>query len=998
MEISHHLADWQDPAVTHRNRLAPRSLLIPFEDDATALAGGRERSPWYQVLNGVWDFYYADSMGAVPVDAHALNADTSQWDTIPVPSVWQMHGYGTPQYCNVQYPFPVDPPFVPDHAMGCYRTIFRVPPRWDDRRLHLTFDGVCSAFTVWLNGEEVGFSKGSHVPTEFDITDLVRDGENQLAVIVHQYSDASYLEDQDMWRHNGIFRDVWLAALPCNYVRDITVTTDLADDFARATMTVMVDGGDDVEVTLYDPDGAEVATQPVTDGVATFDVDAPFLWSNEDPQGYALLVRNRTSGEITEVQRQTVGFRTVEIRDQQLWVNGVSIKIQGVNRHDDHPDFGFAVPLDVMETDVVLMKQHNVNTVRTSHYPNDSRFYELCNLHGLFVIDETDLETHGMSATNISEISNDPTWQVAYLDRMQRMYYRDKNHPSIIIWSLGNESGYGCNQDAMYDWLKTQDPSRPIHLEIEHKRGDTPVHATDMLSTMYPDLETVIRQGHSNESKPYIMIEYAHAMGNNGGIADYWDVIRQHKRLIGGLVWEWSDHGIRQFTDDGREYFAYGGDFGEFPHDGTFCIDGLTNPDRTPHPHLREMKKAYEPIALELVEAASGTIRLTNRRYFTDLSDVTVRCVISSGGEPVITEWLDVADLPPGESAELILEDLSLYAEEPDTWLDCYVEMQEETSWAAAHHEIAHIQLCICEPQGAGIASNPAGVISVDECQREIAVRTERGELIFDKVVGTISSWSINGQPLIVNGPLFDIYRAPTDNDKWALEQWDWARLAQSSVQTRSVTVELVTAESVVMRVDAVLVSPSLPPLFTLVTRYTIHGYGDVIVETIATPGRTACDLETLPRIGLTMELPGSFEQVMWRGLGPDENYPDRQVAATYNTWGDEVSSLIPNYVVPQDCGNRGGTHWVTVSPEHGFGLLAWCDDAMSFKALPVTAHQLAVAAHTTDLEPGSTTVLTLDHKVCGLGSSVCGPRPLDKYLVPAEEFCFTIGLRPVQV
>lgn len=991
-----HLADWQDPKITHRNRLAPRSLLIPFANDASASTGERARSPWYRSLNGIWDFFYADSRAGVPADAHASEADTTQWDTLPVPSVWQMHGYGTPQYTNVQYPFPLDPPYVPDHAMGCYRTSFSIPSGWEHRRIHLTFDGVCSAFTVWLNGEEVGFSKGSHVPAEFDITDALRESENQLAVIVHQYSDASYLEDQDMWRHNGIFRDVWLAALPQKFIRDVLATTDLSDDFSHGTLNVRVDGGDRLEAELFDPDAMSVGSVDVVDGIATLEIERPALWSNETPNCYTLHVRNSTEGEVREVQRQIVGFRTVEIRDQQLWVNGVSIKIQGVNRHDDHPDFGFAVPVDAMEADIVLMKQHSVNTVRTSHYPNDSRFYELCNLHGLFVIDETDLETHGMMFTNISGLSDDPLWQDAYLDRVQRMYWRDKNHPSIIIWSLGNESGYGQNHDAMYSWLREQDPSRPVHLEVEHLRGRD-VGATDMLSTMYPDMETVIREGEKSEPKPYIMIEYAHAMGNGpGSFREYWEAIRGHKRLIGGLVWEWSDHGIRRYTDDGREYFAYGGDFGEFPHDGLFCIDGLTSPDREPHPSLIEMKKVYEPVALELVDAS--TIRLTNRRFFTDLGDVSVRCVISSAGQPLITEWLDVAELEPGTSVDIVLDDLAMFADQPDSWLDCYVVLTDDASWADAGYEIAHMQLQLCAPQGAGIADLPVGKLAVSDQDGEINIHTDLGTVIFDRASGVIASWEVNRQDLIVEGPRFDVYRAPTDNDKYAIEQWEWARLEQSTVQTRSVEVESQSEHEVVILVKGVLGSPSRQPLFTLETRYTVHGNGDVIVDTIASPGPTAQDLETLPRVGLTMQLPGTFEQVVWRGLGPHENYPDRDFAATCNTWSSTVSDLLTDYVHPQDCGNRGGSHWVTIAPEHGYGLLAWSDEGMAIKALPVTAHQLHAARHTVDLEPGATTVLSLDHRVAGLGSSICGPRPLDQYLVPAEEFRFTIGLRPIPI
>ncbi len=613
-------------------------------------------------------------------------------------------------------------------------------------------------------------------------------------------------------------------------------------------------------------------------------------------------------------------------------------------------------------------------------------------------MDETDLETHGMMFDDISGISNDPTWQKAYLDRVQRMYWRDKNHPSIIIWSLGNESGYGQNQDAMYTWLKQQDPSRPVHLEIEHKREE-PVASTDMLSVMYPTVENVIRQGQKDEPKPFILIEYAHAMGNGpGSFKEYWDAIRSHKRLIGGLVWEWSDHGIRRYTDDGREYFAYGGDFGEYPHDGKFCIDGLTSPDREPHPSLIEMKKVYEPVALDLVDAASGTIRLTNRYYFTDLGDVSVRCVLSSGGEPLLVEWLDVADLPAGESVELVLDDVGLFADQPDSWLDCYVNLVADTSWAEAGHEIAHMQVPICAPTAANIAEGIPAHLTVEEGETAITVETDLGTVVLDRATGTISEWRVNGQDLVVEGPQFDVFRAPTDNDKYALEQWAWARLRHTTVQTRDVSIESQSDEHAVIAVRSVYAAPSLLPLFTLEQRYTVHGNGDIVIETIATPGRTAKDLETLPRVGLTMQLPGTFEQVVWRGLGPHENYPDRAFAATYNTWSSTVSEMLTDYVAPQDCGNRGGTHWVTVAPEHGYGLLAWSDEGMAIKALPVTAQELDAAQHTIDLDPGATTVLSLDHRVAGLGSSICGPRPLDEYLVPAEEFRFTFGLRAIPV
>ena len=1000
------LPDWQNPEVTHRNREDPRPLLIPYADDASALRGDRTVSPWYWNLNGDWLFYYAGSVSLVPPDASEHEMDDPDWDTIPVPSVWQMHGYGTPHYTNVKYPFPVDPPYVPDHPVGCYRHEFTVPDAWDGRRIRLTFDGSCSMFTVWVNGEEVGLSKGSHVPAEFDISGVVRQGEiNSLAVQVHQWSDASYLEDQDMWRFNGIFRDVWLAALPETHIHDVHARPVLGNDFSSATLEIDVTlrgrAEGTVEALLLGPDGGEVGTVTLEGGETrsgSIAVDAPALWSNETPNLYTLILRNLDAdGTVREVQRQVTGFRTVEIRDQQLWVNGVSIKIQGVNRHDDHPDFGYAVPLEDMERDVQLMKQYNVNTVRTSHYPNDSRFYELCNRYGLFVIDEADIEAHGfMYIGNEGQISGDPAWQKAYMDRLIRMYERDKNHPSIIMWSLDNESGYGQNQDAMYAWLKEHDPSRPVHLE-EYDEREGVLGASDIASRMYPPVAEVIRQGEKDEPTPYIMIEYAHAMGNGpGSFKEYWEAIRSHKRLIGGLVWEWADHGIRQYTSDGEMYFAYGGDFGDHPNDGNFVIDGLFSADREPHPSVIEMKKAYEPIAMELVDAGSGTIRLTNRRFFTDLADLSLQWTLTTAGRIVATGVLDASDLGPGEGREIAVGAIASAAGDEDTWFDLVAVTAGQAAWAPAGHELAHCQVAIAAPASAGVPQLAEGTLEVAETDVAILVATDRGEVLFDRTLGTIASWTVNGQDLVESGPVFDVFRAPTDNDAYIRDTWRQWDLRHMRPVVRSVEIVEQDASRVAIEVRAAFGAPAFGPLYDLVTRFAIEGSGDIEITTEAAPREVPAGLVSLPRVGLTLELPGTFGAVTWRGLGPHENYPDRQESATYDTWSLDVTEMAHPYVMPQDTGNRNGTRWVTVAPQHGYGLLAWADEGMNIKALPFTAAELDDATHSWQVAPGATTVLSLDHRVAGLGSSICGPMPLDAYLVPVEAYTFIVRLRPV--
>lgn len=989
------LADWQNPALPHRNRLNPRPLLIPYADEPSALRGDRAASPWYLCLNGEWDFFFATSVADVPADVADADADLSEWDIIPVPSVWQLHGYGTPAYVNVQYPFPVDPPVVPDHDMGCYRTTFTLPHRWDGRRIRLTFDGVCSMFTVWVNGAEVGMSKGSHVPAEFDITDLVNDGENTLAVVVHQWSDASYVEDQDMWRHNGIFRDVWLAALPQQAITDVTITYDLADDLASVTGTIAItmDGGDrELSVKIVDATGDTVFTADGTRAIP-FVLDTVDLWSPESPSCYTLLILN----DEDEIQRQTIGFKKVEIRESQLFINGVSFKIQGVNRHDDHPDFGYAVRPDHMEQDVLMMKQFNINTVRTSHYPNDVRFYELCNQYGLLVIDETDLECHGFIMTgNPDEISNDPAWETTYLDRVTRLYQRDKNQPCVMIWSLGNESGYGVNHDKMYAFLKEADPSRPVHMEAERHRAE-PTIASDILSTMYPPVSEVIRQGEIDNPVPYLLIEYGHAMGNAAGsYKEYWNAIRAHPRCIGGLIWEWSDHGIRQSTDDGEEYIAYGGDFDEYPHDGNFCIDGLTSADREPHPSLIELKKVYQPLEIDLIDATAGTIALTNRRFWTDLADLAINWELIVGETTVATGELDGAAFGPGARTERTIPELVDLAGESDAWLDLTASLRHATIWAEAGHIVAESQLMIAPAADAGIANLPDGDLMIEHLGDTTFIRTERGDIVIDHTSGLIQSWTVNGQELLLDGPFFDIFRAPTDNDKYVADAWAFAQLAHLMSTCRRCEIIEQSETEVTFEVDSTLGGPVQRPAFDVTQRTTIRGNGDVTIHTVATPRAWLADLPTIPRVGLTLALPGTFEQVTWRGRGPHENYPDRKESAFVGTWATTVSDMMEDYVVPQDCGNREDCRWVIVAPEHGTGLLAWSDDGMAIKALPFSNHELADARHTVDLGESDVTVLSLDHAVAGLGSSACGPAPLDAYLVKADHpFAFTIHLRP---
>jgi beta-galactosidase/evolved beta-galactosidase subunit alpha len=588
--------DWENLEVLQRNRLKPRSYFFSYRNKNTALSYERGDSQGFLLLNGKWKFHYANAPIDSPSDFYKEDYCTDDWSELPVPSHWQLNGYGRPHYTNVQYPFPVEPPIIPtENPTGAYKRSFYLTKEALSEQLHLIFEGVDSSFHVWVNGIEVGYSQGSRLPSEFDITNVVKEGENSIAVRVYQWAESSYIEDQDMWWLSGIFRDVYIVAKPTTHIQDVFLVGSLENQFqdGRLNFELAVSGeseGYQVTVEILD-NGTVLATQELkveSRRVTGFlEVKHIKQWNAETPALYDVLVTlHSPSGDVVEVIPQRCGFKNVEIKGGQLLVNGVAVMFKGVNRHDAHPDFGRAVPVSSMIEDLTLMKQHNINAIRTAHYPNDPRFYELCDQFGFYVIDETDLECHGFVYIDQPHLlSDDPAWQAAYIDRMERLVERDKNHPSVIMWSLGNESGFGQNHVAMYEWAKRRDPSRLVHYEGETREimnecnyvPDRDPIATDVHTTMYTPIEKMkVIGGLKNLKKPHILCEYAHAMGNGpGGLKEYWETFYAYDRLQGGFVWEWVDHGLRQHSPKGKEYFAYGGDFGETPHDGNFVIDGL---------------------------------------------------------------------------------------------------------------------------------------------------------------------------------------------------------------------------------------------------------------------------------------------------------------------------------------------------------------------------------------------------------------------------------------
>lgn len=1007
--------DWENPQLLHRGRQPGHATLLPYPDAATALTGERGASPLFRLLNGDWSFCYAPSPVDLPEGFEGAGFDASAWATIPVPSNWQMHGYGRPQYTNIRYPFPIDPPYLPqENPCGAYRRTFTLPAGWAGKEVFLTFEGVSSAFYVWINGQAVGFSKGAHLPAEFRVTPFLRPGENLLAVQVFQWSDGSYIEDQDMWRHAGIFRDVYLTATPPVHLRDVRIRTHLDPACTDATLDLRIAltnwagrpaEGCRVSAQLLDEAGSLLLEAPVgdltVDGGAEatlekgFPVKGPRLWSAEEPNLYTLLLSLAgPDGDLLQVARFAVGFRQVAIQDGIFLVNGVPVKLQGVNRHDTHPDLGHAVSLASMVQDITLMKQHNINAVRTSHYPSDPRWLELCDRYGLYVVAETDLECH-----NDHAFSSDPAWEGAYLDRMIRMVERDKNHPSIVIWSLGNESGYGPNHDAMADWSHQADPTRPLHYEggTAEYRGPETAPKLDLISWMYPTIEQIEREARRpDDPRPIFLCEYAHAMGNGpGALKEYWDAIRAHPRLMGGCVWEWVDHSIRMKTEQGEAWWAYGGDFGDLPNDGNFCCDGLLWPDRTPYPGLLEYKKILEPVAVEPVDLRSGRVRLTNRYAFRSLSHLRGAWRLTRDGELLQQGELPPLDVAAGADLELTLN-YRLPAPQPGAayWLELSFTLAEEALWAPRGHQVAWAQfeLPLAAPAPLlPLRSMPA--LQVEQGTRSIRVTGEDFRLDFDTVTGTIGAWRYQGIDLLLAGPRLNLWRAPTDNDVYIAAQWREAGLDR--LQHRMGRVELLRAEgrAVQIEVESTLAGYALRPAFRATYRYTLYGSGDLVLQTHVLP--LAEGLPPLPRLGLQLRLPGRFDQFAWYGRGPHESYIDRQESAPVGVYGGSVQEQYVPYILPQENGNKTDVRWAAVTDLRGAGLLAAGMERLNVSAHHYATSDLTRARHTHEVVRRPETVLNLDHAQCGLGSNSCGPGPLPQHLLLPAETRFAVRLRP---
>ncbi|MEM7798429.1 MAG: glycoside hydrolase family 2 TIM barrel-domain containing protein [Chloroflexota bacterium] len=1042
------LNDWENPELFGINKLPGHVRNISFDTLKEARSGDWQASNWCQMLNGTWQFALYPNPDAVPADFFAADYDISGWSDIQVPGNWTTQGFDKPIYTNVKMPIPNTPPFVPkeDKPTGLYRRSFMMPDDWHERQVVICFGGVESAFYLWINGEAVGYSQESRLPAEFDISPYLRSGENTITAMVIRWSDASWLEDQDHWWMTGLYRDVYLYAKPVASIFDFYARTELDRDLKDATLHVnaRITKIDDrkldgyvLQMDLYDANG-----QPVFDTVSKSflehdniltqcnlkgAVKAPLKWSAEHPHLYTLVISLYTKEKaFIEALSHKIGFRRVEIVGRELLINGQPVLMKGVNRHEHDPEHGKTISEESMLQDIFLLKQFNLNAVRTAHYPNCQRWYELCDEYGIYLIDEANIETHAV----YDRLCHDPHWASAFLDRMMRLVQRDKNHASVIQWSLGNESGYGPHHDAMAHWVRGSDPSRPIHYEgaitrlgSSHTKpsndgtADDPWYtghlATDIVCPMYPSVQDIIDFARSPQAdRPLIMCEYAHAMGNSSGnLREYWEAIRAYHGLQGGFVWDWVDQGLTKVDEKGTSYWAYGGDFGDSINDVNFCINGMIFPDRTVHPAMYEYKYLLQPIWVTALDLNGGRFEIYNENYFSDLSGYTGRFEIMVDGEIVESEPLELPEVGPLERKKL-----SVRFKRPDlppggeAFINFRFYLKEETPWAEAGHEVAweQFQLPISAPLPAppNLSRMPALTLHSDD--GTISVAGNGFELSFDQAAGQLSSWTVNGAELLHSGPQLNVWRAPTDNDgfktpgvDWRIDkdlyQWKALGLDQLSHTAEGVSVEQVSPQEVRVTIQTVVGSEKKPDAFEHQHVYTIRGDGSLHLENRLSIAKDV-KVENLPRIGLSMRMTAGHERFKWLGRGPFENYRDRNAAAVIGRYESTVDEQYVPYIMPQAFGNKTDVRQLSLSAEDGSGLAieAVGGTTMEASVSHYSEDDLYQAYHTNELTRLDEIIVNLDHTHAALGGASCGPKALEKYYIRPGNYSFGFVFKPL--
>lgn len=1023
--------DWENMHVLGRHRLPGHAQLVPYADRAQALAADAidpfPSSPWYHTLDGTWSFHWSAQPSAVPHGFYSPAFDAHDWKPIQVPGNWQTQGFGTPLYTNITFPFKSDPPRVMGtppkgytnsaarNPTGAYRRWFKVPKRWAGRHVLLNFDGVDSAFQLWVNGRMVGYSQGSRTQAEFDITGYLKPGRNLLAVQVYRYSDGSYLEDQDMWRLSGIFRHVYLWSRADLHVRDLVVRTPLGAHFDKARLHLDIDLDNlgaaahrgRVEAELVAPDGQTVGhwTTPVRSvpeghSVALhIDQAVPgvSLWTAETPALYTLLVSTLDAdGKVLEVERTRVGFRDVRIADGQLKVNGRAILIKGVDRHEIDPATGHFLSRKRMLQDVLLMKRNNINAVRTSHYPDDPMWYRLADQYGLYVFDEANVESHGLYDTwhgDSTPTASNPDWLPALMDRERRMLERDRNHPSVIVWSMGNESENGPNFHAVYRWLHRVDPSRPVHWNPAGTDSDT-----DILAPMYPTLAQMKALVKGDRTRPLILCEYAHAMGNvSGDLSDYWRLMRAHPHMQGGFIWEFVDQGLWKTGPDGKRFFAYGGDFGDHPNDGNFNINGFVNPDRSPHPMLAQVRKTYQAVHVTAIDLQAGRFRVANENSFTSLARYQATWTLQRDGHVLASGSLGRLPVAPGASRIISIPALASrqLGGKHDDAVTIAFHLPQARSWADAGYTVAWDQFVAPATVAPWHTPSVSGAVKLVHHGHLYTVSNAAFALDIDDRDAAITRYVVGGHALL-HGPIRpNVWRVPNDNQYRNHFEQRLGAWRHAVADARLISLKLRQVAGGAVQVVAVQHLPVGDTRYT--TRYRIDAAGHIRMQVQFQP--QASRVPDLPRLGVAMELPGTLRQVTWYGRGPGENYIDRASGYAIGLYHADVGQLDFSYIRPQQNGNRSGVRWFSITDGHGLGLRfeTRAGAPLQFTARPYSMADLAAAHHPYDLPHRDFVQLLVDDRQMGLGArDTWGAKVLPAYTVPARPYTYTWNIVPL--
>ena len=1002
---------YEDLNVMHDKTMPARTYYIPASVRMNDLVEHRERSDRFQLLNGEWKFQYYNSIYDVTESFYEKGYDVSGFDQVTVPGVWQMDGYDTHQYTNIRYPFPFDPPYVPQNIpCGAYVHNFEYHREKKASKAFLNFEGVDSCFYVWVNGAYAGYSQVPHATSEFDVTDLLNEGENTLAVLVLKWCDGSYLEDQDKFRMSGIFRDVYLLKRPETTIRDYYITTDVEKDSVVVKLDMHFVEPVETKVTIEDKYGAVVARgETAENGVLELTVLNPVLWNAENPYLYQVIL---TMPDEVIVDR--IGFRTIEIKDKVVYFNGEKIKFRGVNRHDSDPETGFVIDVRQIKKDLMLMKQHNFNAIRSSHYPNAPYFYQMCDEYGFMVIDEADIEAHGPFMLYRKEdtdqnrfhhwnekIADDPAWEKAIVDRVQLMVQRDKNRPSIVMWSMGNESAYGCNFEKALAWTKKFDPDRITQYESARYRNYDITYNYDNLdlySRMYPSLQEIEDYLKKDGSKPFLLVEYCHSMGNGpGDFEDYFQMIHKDDRMCGGFVWEWCDHAIAHGTaENGKTRYYYGGDHGETIHDGNFCMDGLVYPDRTPHTGLLEYKNVYRPVRIVSYDQENGQMVLHNYMDFDDLKDyVDVFYEMTQDGLTVEKGKLANVVASPHSDAEVELK-----LQVPNTgkiYLKLIYRLKKEMPLLEQGYELGFDEMKLANEDDRNRQAvkwleqeKVIGTIAVKENDKQIVLQAKDFTYVLDKRTGLFEDMQFAGRSYINHPMELNIWRAPTDNDMYIKLEWEKAHY--DAAYTRAYRIEVLqNKHGVLIMEHLAVVADTVQKILDVEMTWKINEDGKIeaVIEAVKDK-----EFPDLPRFGIRMFLNKKMDQITYFGMGPQESYRDKHQASCHGLFRSKVAQMHEDYIRPQENGSHYDCDYVELTNGQ-CGIAAVSKNPFSFNASVYTQEELERVSHNYELKESDSTVFCMDYAMNGIGSNSCGPDVLNKYRFAEEAFQFQFEFIP---